>query len=231
MASTQDSSHIRDSPVDKLNNAMSNLAASFIKKELLQLTRECNEDLNRLHVPQLHALLVEVDKRRQSFEDAKNTMLQDLKVKLEAFNVDSGVIDSVITDLQNMRPAYLNVIPSASSLDDRLLTPTDSPSSGSQLTSLAESVGESVEIGIDLDGPPSLPDLDGEEYSDLSNHAYPAAEMRRSSQTRRYIVDHALQEQLAAETSDRRSGLKRSRSDAFGLETDEAASSNVRRGF
>lgn len=218
MASIQDSSHEHDDPTNKLNNAILDCAASFIRRELQQLTQECNEVLGRLHVPQLKALLVEVDKQRQSFDNAKRKMLQDLREKLEVLGVERSIVDSHIADLQKMNPAYLDAIPNASSLSDRLPTPIRSPSSESQLTSLAET----ADIGRDFDGPPSSPDPDGDELADFCDYDYSTSEMNRSLRTRRGIVDHELQQQLAAEVPEARNSLKRSRTDAFGPETDVA---------
>lgn len=241
MASIPDSSHLDGSSANKLNSAISDFAASFIKRELQQLTQECNETLGRLHVPKLCVLLAEVDKERQAFDDAKKKMLQDLRRKLETLEVGDGVIESVIADLQKMNPPFLDLIPSASALNVSPSTPTRSLSSESKLSSLGESVDieptdmesadvESVGIGIDLDGPPSPPYMGHDEVADGVEHVESASGTRRSSQTRRDIVDHALQEQLAAENSRTRTrnSQKRLRDTAFDPESDTRVTPNVR---
>ncbi|KAI0377326.1 hypothetical protein F5Y04DRAFT_178937 [Hypomontagnella monticulosa] len=115
------------SPVGKLNNAISDFASSYVKKELQQLTRERDDALARSHVPKLRAILREVDKERQGFEQDKEKLIHGLRKKLELLEVDADTIEATIAELSPVAPKYLSVIPSASTLTIRPPTPFMSP--------------------------------------------------------------------------------------------------------
>ncbi|KAI2617888.1 hypothetical protein GGR54DRAFT_202434 [Hypoxylon sp. NC1633] len=114
-------------PVGNLNNAISDFASSYVKKELQQLTRERDDALARSHVPKLRALLREVDRERQAFELDKEKLIQQLRKKLEALEVDPETIEVTIAELNPVAPKYLTIIPSASTLTIRPPTPFMSP--------------------------------------------------------------------------------------------------------
>lgn len=115
------------SPAGKLNNAISDFASSYVKKELLQLTRERDDALARSHVPKLRALLREVDKERHAFEQDKEKLIYGLREKLALLEVDADTIEATIAELNPMGPKYLSVIPGASTLTIRPPTPLMSP--------------------------------------------------------------------------------------------------------
>ncbi|KAI1802106.1 hypothetical protein F4811DRAFT_422637 [Daldinia bambusicola] len=115
------------SPVGKLNNAISDFAASYVKKELQQLTRERDDELARSFVPKLRALLREVDKERQAYEQDKEKLILGLRKKLQLLEVDPDTIESTVSELILVTPKYLSVIPSASTLTIRPPTPFMSP--------------------------------------------------------------------------------------------------------
>ncbi|CAJ2504684.1 Uu.00g120780.m01.CDS01 [Anthostomella pinea] len=114
-------------PGGKLNNALSDFALSFVKKELQQLARECDDNLGRNYVPRLRALLREVDRERDAFEHEKQQLVKGLRAKLELLQVDDDAVDDVVAQLHAMGPKYLGAIPSASTLTIRPPTPTMSP--------------------------------------------------------------------------------------------------------
>ncbi|KAI0116741.1 hypothetical protein F4814DRAFT_447745 [Daldinia grandis] len=115
------------SPVGKLNNAISDFASSYVKKELQQLTRERDDELARSHVPKLRALLREVDRERQAYEQDKEKLILGLRKKLQLLEVDPDTIESTVSELIPVTPKYLSVIPSASTLTIRPPTPFMSP--------------------------------------------------------------------------------------------------------
>ncbi|KAI0853651.1 hypothetical protein F5Y00DRAFT_105975 [Daldinia vernicosa] len=115
------------SPVGKLNNAISDFASSYVKKELQQLTRERDDELARSHVPKLRALLREVDRERQAYEQDKEKLILGLRKKLQLLEVDPDTIESTVSELIPVCPKYLSVIPSASTLTIRPPTPFMSP--------------------------------------------------------------------------------------------------------
>ncbi|KAI1099798.1 hypothetical protein F4804DRAFT_68498 [Jackrogersella minutella] len=115
------------SPVGKLNTAISDFASTYVKTELQQLTRERDDALGRSHVPKLRALLREVDKERQIFEQEKVKLIRGLRNKLELLEVDTEIIENTIAELTPVTPKYLSIIPSASMLTIRPPTPFMSP--------------------------------------------------------------------------------------------------------
>lgn len=215
------------SPNTKLNSAISDFAASFVKRELQQLTRECDEMLGSVQVPKIRSLLVEVDKERQVFEDARKKMLQNLHKKLEALEVDDNIISSTISELQAMYPAYLDAIPSSTVLSVLPITPTRSSSSGSQLSSL----GDSVDIGLDQDNSATLVPSENDKPQNGRNAGHHHDSPRgsgRELRTRRISADSEVQKQLTVAASGPTSSQKRSRDEAFGAVTEVEQTSNVR---
>ncbi|KAI1405069.1 hypothetical protein F4819DRAFT_52734 [Hypoxylon fuscum] len=115
------------SPVGKLNDALSDFASLYVKKELQQITRERDDALARSHVPKLRALLREVDQERHEFEQNKGRLIQELRNKLELLGVDANIIETIIFELNAVSPKYLSIIPRASTLTIRPPTPFMSP--------------------------------------------------------------------------------------------------------
>ncbi|KAI0015296.1 hypothetical protein F4780DRAFT_91737 [Xylariomycetidae sp. FL0641] len=111
----------------KLNSALFGFAESFVKQELLQLSRECDDHLGRDHVPKLRALYREVDKERDAFEHHKERLIRGLREKLQMLQADDATVDAITSPLAAMAPKYLGVIPSASTLAIRPPTPLMTP--------------------------------------------------------------------------------------------------------
>ncbi|RYP49943.1 hypothetical protein DL768_004479 [Monosporascus sp. mg162] len=205
------------SPNRKLNGAISDFAASFVKKELEQLARDYDEVLARVHVPKIRLLLMEVDEKRQAFDDAKNGMVQNLRKKLEALEVDGSIINSALSDLQKMYPDYLDAIPRASVLKIRPGSPTTSSSSDSRLSSL----GDSLDIAIDQDSSASLIQPVDIENPNVDDYRRSSTRVGGNSHTAGMNTDHDVQEQPMAEAYGTNNSQKRSRDEAFESETDE----------
>ncbi|RYO89223.1 hypothetical protein DL766_004531 [Monosporascus sp. MC13-8B] len=204
------------SPNNKLNGAISEFAASFIKKELEQLASDYDEVLARVHVPKIRHLLMEVDEKRQAFDDAKNGMVQTLRKKLEALEVDGSTINSALSDLQKMCPDYLDAIPRASVLNIRPGSPTTSSSSDSRLSS----PGDSLDIAIDQDNSASLTQPVDDENPNVDGHRRSPNKVGGNSRAGMNI-DRDVEEQPMAETLGTKNSQKRSRDEAFESETDE----------
>ncbi|RYP89828.1 hypothetical protein DL770_004039 [Monosporascus sp. CRB-9-2] len=204
------------SPSRKLNGAISDFAASFVKKELEQLARNYDEVLARVHVPKIRLLLMEVDEKRQAFDDAKNGMVQTLRKKLEALEVDGSTINSALSDLQKMYPDYLDAIPRASVLKIRPGSPTTSSSSDSRLSS----PGDSLDIAIDQDNSTSLIQPVDDENPNVDDHRRSSTRVDGNSHGAGINMDRDVQEQSIAEIETNNS-QKRSRDEAFESETDE----------
>ncbi|KAI1076912.1 hypothetical protein F5B20DRAFT_306227 [Whalleya microplaca] len=115
------------SPGGKLNTALSDFASSFVRKELQQLIREKDDALARCHVPKLRALLREIDKERQAFEQDKEKLIHGLRNKLDLLEVNAGAVEAAVAELNPLVPKYLSIIPSASTLTIRPPTPYMSP--------------------------------------------------------------------------------------------------------
>ncbi|RYP69614.1 hypothetical protein DL769_005234 [Monosporascus sp. CRB-8-3] len=205
------------SPSRKLNGAISDFAASFVKKELEQLARDYDEVLARVHVPKIRLVLMEVDEKRQAFDDVKNGMVQALRKKLEALEVDDSTINSALLDLQKMYPDYLAAIPRASALNIRPGSPTTSSNSDSQLSS----PGDSLDIAIDQDDSASFIRPVGDENPNLDGHRHSFTCVGGNSRAAGVNMDRDAQEQPMAETYGTNNSQKRSRDEAFESETDE----------
>ncbi|RYP18531.1 hypothetical protein DL765_003906 [Monosporascus sp. GIB2] len=205
------------SPNNKLNGAISEFAASFIKKELEQLASDYDEVLARVHVPKIRRLLMEVDEKRQEFDDAKKGMVQTLRKKLEALEVDGSTINSALSDLQKMCPDYLDVIPRASVLNIRPGSPTKSSSSDSRLSS----PGDSLDIAIDQDNSASLIRPVDDENPNVDGHRHSPKGIGGNSHAAGMNIDGDVQEQPIAESFGTNNSQKRSRDEAFESETDE----------
>ncbi len=229
MTSAPASGNEHGSPNSKLNSAISDFAASFIKRELQQLTRECDEALHRVYAQKIHSLLLEVDKERQSFDNAKKKMLQNLRKKLEALDVDDDTMDAVIADLQDIYPTYLNAIPDASVLSVDLPTLTMSSvssSSDSQLSSL----GDTVDIDIDqATSPAPIQHEDGQvPIPTGGDHHESTRKSRRISQTGNVSTDYKVQGEPASTDARMNGSRKRSRDQAFGSGAETGTPSKVK---
>ncbi|OTA96191.1 hypothetical protein M434DRAFT_141278 [Hypoxylon sp. CO27-5] len=180
------------SPVGKLNNALSDFASGFVKKELQQLTRERDDALARSHVPKLRALLREVDRERQAFEQDKEKLIQGLRKKLELLEVDSDTIESAIAELNSVAPKYLSIIPSASTLTIRPPTPFMSPVRDNYFSTV---------LGADIlsGAPPSGPQAVGQGISNSVKAHCSSPTNINVSPSAGPNIDHQIQSQILSE--------------------------------
>ncbi|RYP09929.1 hypothetical protein DL764_000971 [Monosporascus ibericus] len=216
------------SPSRKLNVAISDFAASFVKKELEQLARDYDEVLARVHLPKIRLLLMEVDEKRQAFDDAKNGMVQTLRKKLEALEVDGRIITSTLEGLQKMYPDYLDTIPRASVLEIRpgssrrslssLRISSASPTTSSSSDSRLSSPGDSLDMAIDQDDSASLIQPVGDETPNVDDRR---SSTRVGGNSRGAGMNMDRDVQPMTETYGTNNSQKRSRDEAFESETDE----------
>ncbi|KAI0836501.1 hypothetical protein F5Y06DRAFT_273633 [Hypoxylon sp. FL0890] len=197
------------SPVGKLNNAISDFASSFVKKELQQLTRERDDALARSHVPKLRALLREVDRERQAFEQDKEKLIQGLRKKLELLEVDPDTIETTIAELNPVAPKYLSIIPGASTLTIRPPTPFMSPVRDNYFTTV---------LGADLlsGAPPSASQVLGRGTSNSVKGQCSSPTNINVSPSAGPNMDHQIQSQILSDNSVVSSTPKRPGADGDG---------------
>ncbi|KAI1654954.1 hypothetical protein F4813DRAFT_192574 [Daldinia decipiens] len=205
------------SPVGKLNNAISDFASSYVKKELQQLTRERDDELARSHVPKLRALLREVDKERQAYEQDKEKLILGLRKKLQLLEVDPDTIESTVSELIPVTPKYLSVIPSASTLTIRPPTPFMSPVRDNYFSTV---LGADVLSSI----PPLASQVHDEETSNsVKGHSSSPTNINVSPNIGPNF-DHQIQSQILSENPMTSKALKRVSADG-----DSTASGKRRR--
>lgn len=181
-----------------LDSAISDFASGYVKTELRRLTRERDDALARSHVPKLRALLREVDKERQAFEQDKEKLIQGLRNKLELLKVDPDIIETTIAELNAVSPKYLTIIPGASTLTIRPPTPFLSPVRDNYFSTV---LGASNSSGA----PPSA----SQNFNESVNQRSPGAVKRQdSSPTNINVspnagpnVDYQIQDQILSENS------------------------------
>ncbi|KAI2466275.1 hypothetical protein F4781DRAFT_357076 [Annulohypoxylon bovei var. microspora] len=182
------------SPVGKLNTAISDFASTYVKTELQQLTRERDDALARSHVPKLRALLREVDKERQAFDQDKEKLIRGLRKKLELLEVDTDIIEATIAELTPVTPKYLSIIPSASTLTIRPPTPFLSPVRNNYFSTI---------LGADLlSNAPALASqiLDQETANAVKGHSSSPTNINVSPRAGPNI-DHQIRDQILSENS------------------------------
>ncbi|KAI1373148.1 hypothetical protein F4677DRAFT_462517 [Hypoxylon crocopeplum] len=197
------------SPVGNLNNAISDFASAYVKKELQQLTRERDDALARIHVPKLRALLREVDKERQAFEQDKEKLVQNLRKKLEVLEVDAETIEATVAELDPVAPKYLSIIPSASTLTIRPPTPYMSPVRDNYFSTV---------LGADLlSGAPPLaaPNLEQGPSNPLRGHCLSPTNINVSP-TAGSNLDLQIQSQILSDNSMTNQTPKRASADGDG---------------
>ncbi|XDG06413.1 hypothetical protein ABKA04_006028 [Annulohypoxylon sp. FPYF3050] len=181
-----------------LDSAISDFASGYVKTELRRLTRERDDALARSHVPKLRALLREVDKERQAFEQDKEKLIQGLRNKLELLKVDPDIIETTIAELNAVSPKYLTIIPGASTLTIRPPTPYLSPIRDNYFSTV---LGANNSSGA----PPSA----SQNFNEPVNQRSPGAVKRQdSSPTNINVspnagpnVDYQIQDQILSENS------------------------------
>ncbi|KAI8961304.1 hypothetical protein F5Y11DRAFT_229616 [Daldinia sp. FL1419] len=180
------------SPVSKLNSAISDFTSTYVKKELQQLTRARDDELARSHVPKLRALLREVDKERQAYQQDKDKLILGLRKKLELLEVDPDTIENTISELIPVTPKYLSVIPSASTLTIRPPTPFMSPVRDNYFSTV---------LGADVLS--SIPPLASQVHEQAASASIKALSSSPTninvSPTAGLHIDHKIQSQILSE--------------------------------
>ncbi|KAI3330263.1 hypothetical protein F4824DRAFT_505305 [Ustulina deusta] len=100
----------------QLNAALLDFAPRYMKDQLEHLAHECDQRLERELLPQLHAILRQVDQERDAFEEHRQDAARDLRDRLNLLRFDAAAIEHAIGQLQVVAPRYLALFPSASSL-------------------------------------------------------------------------------------------------------------------
>ncbi|KAI1134610.1 hypothetical protein F5Y05DRAFT_202789 [Hypoxylon sp. FL0543] len=195
--------------VGKLDNAISDFASAFVKKELEQLARERDDALARTQVPKLRALLKEVDRERLAFGQEKEKLMQGLRKKLELLDIDPDIIESTLAELNKMSPKYLSIIPSASTLTVRPPTPLMSPARDNYFSTV---LGADVLSGAPQSASQALGQGISNSVTDQCSsptniNVLPSADPN---------VDHQLQRQIPSESPVVNSMLKRPSADGDG---------------
>jgi hypothetical protein len=118
MASTPSSTQRTNRSVldTQLNTALLNFAPKYMKDQLERLAQACDRRLERELLPQLQAILRDIDQERDVFEEHKRDAARDLRDHLKLLRFDAAAIEDAIGQLHAVAPRYFAVLPSASSL-------------------------------------------------------------------------------------------------------------------
>lgn len=100
----------------QFNAALLDFAPKYMKDQLEQLARECDQRLERQLLPRFHALLLEIDQERDAFEEQKRNAVSRLREHLHLLPLDAAVVDDAVGRLHAIAPRYLALLPPASSL-------------------------------------------------------------------------------------------------------------------
>ncbi|KAI0469172.1 hypothetical protein F4859DRAFT_488788 [Xylaria cf. heliscus] len=100
----------------QFNAALFEFAPKYMKDQLEQLARECDQRLERQLLPRLHAILRDVDQERDAFEEQRRDATRRLREHLNLLPLDATVVDDAVSQLHAITPRYLTLIPTASSL-------------------------------------------------------------------------------------------------------------------
>ncbi|KAI1088989.1 hypothetical protein F5B19DRAFT_398879 [Rostrohypoxylon terebratum] len=204
----------KESPGGRMfDSAISDFASGYVKTELRRLTRERDDALARSHVPKLRALLREVDKERQAFEQDKEKLVRGLRNKLELLEVDPDIIETTVAELNAVSPKYLTIIPGASTLTIRPPTPFLSPVRDNYFSTVLGANNSS-------DAPPSASQILDQ---GLDQRSASAIKRQESSPTNINVspsagpnVDCQIQDQILSESSAANQTPKRSAADDDG---------------
>lgn len=109
-----------------------------MRDKLEHLAHECDQRLKHDLLPQLLAILCDIDHERDIFESQRQKAASDLRSQLELLRFDAAAIDDAVRQLDAVTPRLFALLPRASSLDSS----TTMPAAPSQLGSapLPESV-------------------------------------------------------------------------------------------
>ncbi|KAI1275958.1 hypothetical protein F5Y07DRAFT_400012 [Xylaria sp. FL0933] len=100
----------------QLNAALLDFAPKYMKDQLQQLARECDQRLERELLPQLHGILRQIDQQRDAFEERKQEAAHDLRHQLNLLGLNAAAVEDAIGQLHAVTPRWLALFPSASSL-------------------------------------------------------------------------------------------------------------------
>ncbi|KAK8879024.1 hypothetical protein PGQ11_000318 [Apiospora arundinis] len=112
-----------------VKGATAELSVGYVRRKLFELADGCSKDLEG-DLAQLRALLDLVDQKRQTFQEGKRILLQELRSTLDLLKADASFVDASLSDIEAIpSPPLLSAIPtfSALKLDTPLLTPAASP--------------------------------------------------------------------------------------------------------
>lgn len=182
------------SSVGKFNNAISDFASSYVRRELQKITRERDDALARSHVPKLRALLRAVDDERQAYEQDKEKLIRDLRDKLQLLGVDADIIETTLAELNSVVPKYLSIIPSASTLTIRPPTPFMSPVRDNYFSTV-------LGANIVTDAPPLATPVLDEETPELPKDYCSSPTNINVSPGAGASIDRQMQSQVLSESS------------------------------
>ncbi|KAI0103059.1 hypothetical protein GGR51DRAFT_261499 [Nemania sp. FL0031] len=131
MAGTPSSTQFTSRSFDaRLSAAFLSFAPKYMKDQLELLAQECDERLERKLLPRLQAILRDIDRERDAFEEHKRDAARGLRSQLNLHQCDAAAVDDAIGQLQAVVPRYLALLPSASSLALPVSIPTSLPATG-----------------------------------------------------------------------------------------------------
>ncbi|KAI1735629.1 hypothetical protein F4680DRAFT_434618 [Xylaria scruposa] len=102
--------------LEQFDAAIIDFAPKYMKEQLEQLARECDQRLERQLLPRLHALLREIDQERDAFEQHKWDAARRLREHLTLLPLDAAVVEDAVAQLHAVNPRRLAHLPTASSL-------------------------------------------------------------------------------------------------------------------
>lgn len=115
----------------QLNAALLEFAPRYMKDQLEHLAHECDQRLERDLLPQLRAILHDIDHERDIFQIDRNIAAHNLRSRLELLRFDTAAIDDAVRQLDAVTPRLFRLLPRASSLESSLATPASLSTLGS----------------------------------------------------------------------------------------------------
>ncbi|KAI0186248.1 hypothetical protein EV127DRAFT_175526 [Xylaria flabelliformis] len=195
--------------LEQFDAALLDYAPKYMKEQLEQLARECDQRLERQLLPRLHALLREIDQERDAFEQHKWDAARRLREHLTLLPLDAAVVEDAVAQLHTVNPRRLARLPTASSLalptfdSASVSPPSTSASSENAFGTPDEDSCSQAPIS-----PGSTPETLSEAAHELITEAQPWTPPTKSP-TR----ENEVQAQVLAESSTVPCGLKRPKVD------------------
>ncbi|KAI0399782.1 hypothetical protein F4802DRAFT_602663 [Xylaria palmicola] len=100
----------------QLNAAILAFAPRYMTEQLERVALECDQRLERRLLPQLLALLREIDQERELFEEQKQDAARYLREQLNLLRFDAAAVDDAVGQLHTVAPRHLTRLPTAASL-------------------------------------------------------------------------------------------------------------------